>query len=98
MNYFVEEIQKNQITNPIEILNWYRNLYYTENSNTERGIMAATINDLLTKYKIEEMKICYNCKHWIGGGDWGLSCKKDYYNCSTNGFNEGCKDFERRNN
>lgn len=37
-NYFVEEIYKNKITNPIEILNWYRNLYYTENSNTERGI------------------------------------------------------------
>lgn len=55
-----------------------------------------TISCNLENDNIEDMKICYNCKHWIGGGDWGLSCKKDYYNCSTNGFNEGCKDFERR--
>lgn len=38
---------------PIEILNWYRNLYYTEPSNTERGIMANAINDLFMKYKDE---------------------------------------------
>ena len=40
--------------------------------------------------------ICYNCKHWIGGGDWGLSCRKDYYNTSSNGFNKACEKFERK--
>ena len=33
--------------NPLEILNWYRNLYYKENTNSERGIMANAINSLL---------------------------------------------------
>lgn len=37
----------------LEILNWYRNLYYKEGIETERGLMAMTINDLFTKYKIE---------------------------------------------
>ena len=48
---FVEEIIVNDIKDPLEILNWYRNLYYTEGSNTERGIMASAINDLFMKYK-----------------------------------------------
>ena len=46
--------------------------------------------------RVEAMDICYNCKHWIGGGDWGLSCRKDYYNCATNGFREVCEHFERK--
>jgi hypothetical protein len=44
---------------------------------------------------VEKMDICYNCKHWMGGGDWGLSCRKDYYNCSHNGFDNACEQFER---
>jgi hypothetical protein len=51
--YFVEEVKASNMTDPLEILNWYRNLYYTENDNTERGVMARAINDLFTKYKIE---------------------------------------------
>ena len=50
-NYFVREVREYNITDPLEILNWYRNLYYTENNNTERGIMARAINDLFMKYK-----------------------------------------------
>ena len=46
--------------------------------------------------EVKNMNICYNCKHWIGGGDWGLSCAKNYYNCSTNGFDEVCEQFERK--
>lgn len=46
--------------------------------------------------QVETMDICYNCKHWIGGGDWGLSCSKDYYNTSTNGFRKVCEQFERK--
>lgn len=45
---------------------------------------------------IENANICYNCKYWHGGGDWGLSCEKDYYNCSANGFDEACEQFERK--
>lgn len=45
---------------------------------------------------VENMTICYNCKHWIGGGDWGLSCRKDYYVASSNGFDEICDQFERK--
>lgn len=46
--------------------------------------------------EVEDMNICYNCKHWIGGGDWGLSCRKNYYIASTDGFNEVCEQFERK--
>lgn len=50
--YFVEEVTKNNMSF-LEVLNWYRNLYYKEGSNTERGIMANAINDLFMKYKKE---------------------------------------------
>lgn len=46
--------------------------------------------------EVKDMNICFNCKYWLGGGDWGLSCEKDYYNCSANGFDEACEQFERR--
>lgn len=51
--YFVEEIKKYNITDPLEILNWYRNLYYKESNYTEHGIIATAINDLFMKYKKE---------------------------------------------
>lgn len=50
--YFVEEVVKNNMDS-LEILNWYRNLYYKEGNNTERGIMALAINDLFMMYKKE---------------------------------------------
>lgn len=50
-NDFVEEVVEDHITDPVEILNWYRNLYHTEPSGTERGIMADAINSLFMKYK-----------------------------------------------
>ena len=52
--YFVEEVIKNNMYF-LEILNWYRNLYYKEGNHTERGIMANAINDLFITYK-EEFK------------------------------------------
>ena len=54
-NYFVREIFKNDMQDPLEILNWYRNLYYKEGADTERGFMARVINDLFMDYKIEKM-------------------------------------------
>lgn len=47
--HFIEgvyEIINNGATLNVDILNWYRNLYYKENSDTERGIMAHVINNL----------------------------------------------------
>lgn len=52
-NYFVKEVHKNNMTDPLEILNWYRNLYYKEGLNTERGTMACAINALFMTYKDE---------------------------------------------
>jgi len=48
---FVEEVLLYDMTEPLEILNWYRNLYYKEEMNTERSIVAWAINDLFMKYK-----------------------------------------------
>ena len=48
---FTEEVIEGNMEDPIEILNWYRNLYYREPVNTERGIMADAINDLFMKYR-----------------------------------------------
>lgn len=71
--------------------NKYKRMYYiTHICNTQSCTYLSYDKD------VEEMNICYNCKYWIGGGDWGLSCEKDYYNCSTNGFNRICEQFERR--
>lgn len=53
-NYFVREIFKNDMKDPLEILNWYRNLYYKEGVDTERGFMARVINTLFTEYSIKE--------------------------------------------
>ena len=49
-NYFVEEVKNNNMT-PIEILNWYRNFYRTENNNTEQSIMVNAINDIFMCFK-----------------------------------------------
>lgn len=38
-------------------------------------------------------KICMNCKYFIGGGDWGLGCKKDYYRL-PNRISKACVEFE----
>ena len=41
--------------------------------------------------------ICYNCKHYLGGNDWGLSCAK-HYNRLTEALHEVCEDFSRKDN
>jgi len=55
-NDFVEEVIEDNITDHMEILNWYRNLYYKEGSNTERGIMANAINDLFMSLRDSDKK------------------------------------------
>ena len=46
-----------QINDSAEILNWYRNLYHTENPNTERGLMARALNDILPEYVRQKAEI-----------------------------------------
>lgn len=50
---FIEGIENKNMEDPLEILNWYRNLYYKETSGTERSVMAWAINDLFSRYKKE---------------------------------------------
>lgn len=50
--WFIDGIDK--LKNPnssLDILNWYRNLYYKFNKNTERGRVAWAINDLFMLLK-----------------------------------------------
>lgn len=47
--YFVEECKN--IERYMNILNFYRNLYYQDEPNTEHGIMARTINKLFMEAK-----------------------------------------------
>lgn len=42
----VKEIVDNGAVLNTDVLNWYRNLYYKEGANTERGIMAHVINNI----------------------------------------------------
>lgn len=42
---------------------------------------------------MSEEDICFNCKHFIGGGDWGLSCAKHYHKL-TEALNKMCEDAE----
>ena len=50
-NLFVKEVKKHNMTDPLEILNWYQNLYHCEDNHTEQGVMVCAINDLFMKYK-----------------------------------------------
>lgn len=45
---FVREVHDNKMT-PINILNWYRNFYRSENNNTEQGIIVNAINDIFMR-------------------------------------------------
>lgn len=49
--YFAKQVEKHNMTDPLVILNWYRNLYYKEDIGTEHRIMAEAINNLFMKYK-----------------------------------------------
>lgn len=53
----VHEIINNGATLNTDILNWYRNLYYKEGNNTERGIMANVINNLFMEMKAKNITL-----------------------------------------
>ena len=53
----VHEIINNGATLNVDILNWYRNLYYKEGNNTERGIIAHVINDIFMEMNVKNIKL-----------------------------------------
>jgi hypothetical protein len=44
---------------------------------------------------MSEEKICMNCEYYLGGGDWGLACKADYYKL-PNALSPACAKFKRK--
>lgn len=42
---------------------------------------------------ISNERICFNCKHFIGGADWGLACAKHYHSLPR-ALTEMCDDAE----
>lgn len=53
----VHEIINNGATLNVDILNWYRNLYYKEGNDTERGIMANVINNLFMEMQAKGIEL-----------------------------------------
>ena len=39
--------------------------------------------------------VCYNCKHFLGGSDWGLACDAHYHKLPEPG-SKICNEYERR--
>lgn len=46
---------------------------------------------------VSQMEICLNCEHYLGGGDWGLSCAKEYHRL-VGPTDEACGDFSFKKN
>lgn len=40
-------------------------------------------------------KMCYSCKHFLGGTDWGLSCAKQYLKI-VHGLDDACDLYEAK--
>jgi len=40
-------------------------------------------------------QVCYSCKYFLGGGDWGLACEKHYYNL-CHATDSKCEDYEQK--
>lgn len=54
---FMQGVKQAPEANPIEVLNWYRNLYYKEASHTERGCLANAINEVLQLIHSKEVNV-----------------------------------------
>ena len=39
--------------------------------------------------------ICINCQEFLGGGDWGLACRKHYHRLPEP-LTEACEDFKKK--
>ena len=46
---------------------------------------------------LSKEKICFNCVHFRGGGDWGLACSKHYHKLPE-ALDNMCEDGEMRGN
>ncbi len=40
-------------------------------------------------------RVCVNCRHFLGGCDYGLSCGKEYHRL-VDPLDEACDEFERK--
>ena len=78
---FVEEVKNNNMT-PIEILNWYRNFYHTENNDTEKGIMVNAINDIFMR--LEDIGVLYDERLNMSNEDYEQECNYKKITLSTN--------------
>ena len=93
--------EKTENMSAIEILNYYRNLYYAEPQVTERGIVANTINDVLNlvnrqKAEIEELKNYVNrCK---SGKEYRVKCLLEKPNEALKKFAERMRECCAYNN
>lgn len=85
---FVREVQDNKMT-PINILNWYRNFYRTENNNTEQGIMVRAINDIFMRLK--DIGILNDERLLMSNSDYILKYKNKEQN--TNKLHETSNKF-----
>lgn len=47
--------------------------------------------------KADKLDICFHLLNFLGGGDWGLSCAKDYYTI-TEPLDKICDKSERIRN
>lgn len=44
---------------------------------------------------LSQERICMNCKKFLGGGDWGLSCGAHYHKL-VNTTSPACEDFDKK--
>ena len=60
--------------------------------NGQKEHNCSVINADLSKYDM-----CYNCKYYGGGGDWGLFCShNEMYHHLGNFNDEPCEYYERK--
>ena len=52
-----ERLNELSALTPVEILNYFRNLYYNDGNNTEQGIVANAINDILPRMILPPCKV-----------------------------------------
>ena len=83
----------------LKILNVYRNFYYTDGNNTERGIIANAINDILPDLVklIEEKKLDYSDTCNKDDDDLANPCFKCINFCFPIGCMLGEEDSDEKN-
>lgn len=84
MDNFVREVEN---MTPVEILNYYRNLYYAEPQTTEQGVVANAINEVLPKTQAAHKKMLVQTM------DYGTHYR-NYYFCPACNSQIGDKTFD----